>query len=571
LKEKYIQTDVLVIGGGGAGLRAAIEAASIDGVKTCAVSKSIMGSGNTRMSTGNFCVALDPPDSTEIHFADTIKGGAYINNQKLARRVIENGPQQLLALERYGSLFRRGGEFLDRLEGEARGGHSHPRGRGPIGEGLGIIRTLGAETVRLGIESFEETMVTSLLLDRKGSVAGATAIDIRDGTFLVFNAKVVILAAGGAGQIYLYSTNSTLNTGDGYALAYRAGAELIDMEMVQFMPFCFAYPGSQKGRMLGEAGHYGPKAKLLNKEGERFMERYDPQKLEKATRDTVSRSIFLEILSGRGTDHNAVWLDNREGREGLAFFKDRYPIMYKRIKDFYGLEAAEWLKSFEVMPAVHYFMGGVRVENYRSNIERLYVIGENAGGAHGGNRLGGNSMLELMVSGALAGREAALASKELDLPALENGRIKSEKDKITRLITKEDKGEDPYKVVEKIKKLSWEKAGLVRDGKALREGVEELEGLREKMGKIGLSNRSLTYNLELKAALEAENMLDVCAMVFRSALERKESRGAHYRSDFPKRNDAQWLKNIIVFMDEGKMKIKNGDVELTYLRPEGMG
>ncbi len=179
-------------------------------------------------------------------------------------------------------------------------------------------------------------------------------------------------------------------------------------------------------------------------------------------------------------------------------------------------------------------------------------------------------MLELMASGALAGREAALASKELDLPALENGRIKNEKDKITRLVTREDKGEDPYRVVEKIKKLSWEKAGLVRDGKALREGIEEIEGLREKVGKIGLSNRSLTYNLELKAALETENMLDVSEMVLRSALERRESRGAHYRSDFPKRNDAQWLKNIVVFLDEGKMKLKTGDVELTYLKPEGM-
>lgn len=569
MKEKYIKTDLLVIGGGGAGLRAAIAAASLNRVKTCVVSKSIMGSGNTRMSTGNFCVALDPPDSTQIHFADTIKGGAYLNHQELARRVVENGPEQLMTLESYGALFRRRGELLDGLEGEARGGHTHPRGRGPVGEGLGIIRTLVAQALRLGIESYEETMVTSLLLDSKGNAAGATAMDIRDGTFLVFNAKAVILAAGGAGQIYLYSTNSNLNTGDGYALAYRAGAELVDMEMVQFMPFCFAYPGSQKGRMVGEAGHYGPKAKLLNIEGERFMARYEPQRLERATRDTVSRSIYLEILAGRGTDRQAVWLDNREGREGLAFFKDRYPIMYKRIKDFYGPEAAEWSEPFEVMPAVHYFMGGVRVDNYRSNIDRLYVIGENAGGVHGGNRLGGNSMLELMVSGAVAGREAAMASKELDWPTPENGRIKSEKDRVARLLAREAGGLDPYLAVEKIKKLSWEKAGLVRDGQALQEGIGELAGLREEMGNIRLRNRSLTYNLELKAALEAENMLDVSEMVFRSALERRESRGAHYRSDFPRRNDAQWLKNIIVSMEEGKMEVRTAVVVLPYLQPEG--
>jgi succinate dehydrogenase/fumarate reductase flavoprotein subunit len=566
LKEKYITTDVLVIGGGGSALRAAIEAASVNGVKTCAVSKSIMGSGNTRMSTGNFCVALDPPDSTEIHFADTIKGGGYINNQKIARRVVENGPQQLLTLERFGAMFRRKGEFLDHLEGEARGGHSYPRGRGPVGEGLGIIRTLGTEALRLGIESFEEAMVTRLLLDKKGGVAGATAIDIRTGTFLVFNAKVVVLAAGGAGQIYLYTTNSNLNTGDGYALAYRAGAELLDMEMVQFIPFCFVYPDSQKGRMVGEGGHY-PNAKLLNKNGERFMERYDPKRLEKSTRDTVSRSIFLEILEGRGTESSAVWLDNR-GAQGLPFFKDRYPIMYKRMKDFYGLEEAEWLKPFEIMPGVHYFMGGVRMENYRSSLDRLFVVGENAGGVHGGNRLGGNSMLDIMVSGALGGKEAALSSTELDLPAMEGGQIKNEKDRIARLLTRDDKAEDPYNVVGKIKKLSWENAGLVRNGKALQAGIEEIGELREGIGRIGLRNRSLTYNLELKAALEAENMLDVAEMVFRSALERTESRGAHYRSDFPMRNDAQWLKNVIVFMDERKMKVRTEDVELTFLRPE---
>lgn len=570
MKERNIQTDVLVIGGGGAGLRAAIEAAGSSGVKISAVAKSIMGSGNTRMSTGNICVALTPPDSAEVHLADTIMGGAYINNQRLARMVVENGPEQLLALERFGCLFRREGEFLDKLEGEARAGHRYPRGRGPVGEGLGIIRTLGVEAIRLGIESFEETMVTRLLLDRKGGVSGATAIDLRDGTFLIFSAKAVILAAGGAGQIYLYSTNSTLCTGDGYALAYRAGAELIDMEMVQFMPFCFAYPGSQKGRMLGEAGHYGPKAKLLNNNDERFMERYDPQKLERATRDTVSRSIFMEILSGRCTQNQAVWLDNREGRDGFAFFKDRYPIMYKRIKDFYGLEAATWSRPFEVMPAVHYFMGGVRVENYRSNLEGLYVVGENAGGVHGGNRLGGNSMLELMVSGALAGREAGRAAKEKDMPAMDDGQIKSEEKRITALMTRESRGTDPYQVVERIKRLSWEKAGLVREGKALQKGIEEIGALREEMGNVGLRNRSLRCNLELRAALEAENMLDVSEMVFRSALERTESRGAHYRSDFPKRNDAQWLKNIVVYPDEGRMKTRIGDVELTYLKPEGM-
>lgn len=567
VEEEVIKTDVLVIGGGGAALRAAIEAKATKDVRVAVVSKSIMGSGNTRMSTANMCVPLDSPDGPDIHLQDTIKGGGYLNDQELAKTVIDQGRDQLMALERLGCVFRRQ-ESMDKLLGESRAGHSYPRGRGALGEGLGIIKVLKGQATHHGVEQFEETMVTDLLTDGKGAVAGAAAIDLRDGSFKVFNAKVVILAAGGAGQVYRYSTNSTLNTGDGYAMAYRAGAELLSMEMVQFMPFTFVYPDSQKGKFLGEAGHYGPKAKLLNGKGERFMEKYDPERLERSTRDTVARAIFMEIMEGRGTPRNGVWLDMREGRDQLPFYKDRYLTAYLRIRDVYGPDEGEWQKPFEVMPSVHYFMGGVRVDkNYRSTLERLYAIGENAGGLHGGNRLGGNSILEVMVSGAMVGKTAAFLLKELDMPSPEKGGITMAKKRILRLIENERKGADPYAVRDKIKAITWEKAGIVREGKELEKGLGEIEQLREETSNMALANRSLRYNLELRTALEVENMRDISETIFRSALERKESRASHYRRDFPNRNDSEWLKYLVVFQDNGEMEIKAENVALPYLKP----
>lgn len=567
MEERNITTDVLVIGGGGAALRAAIEAAGREGIRVIAVSKSIMGSGNTRMSTANICVPLEPPDGPEIQLQDTIKGGGFLNNQKLAKVVIDQGTEQLMALERLGCVFRRQ-EDLEHLLGEPRGGHSHPRGRGALGEGLGIVRVLNAQALHYGVEPYEETMVMDLLTDKNGAVAGAVALDLRDGSLVVFTAKAVILAAGGAGQVYLYSTNSMLNTGDGYAMAFRAGAELLGMEMVQFMPFTFAYPDSQRGKFIGEAGHFGPRARLLNAKGERFMERYDPERLERSTRDTVARAIAMEILEGRGTPRGAVWLDMREGRDRLAFYKDRYPIMYKRTNDVYGPEEGEWRKPFEVMPSVHYFMGGVRVdESYLSSLERLLVIGENAGGLHGGNRLGGNSILELMVSGAMAGKAAASMAADSDLPTPDKDQLTHAVERINRLLTSEGTGTDPYTIRDKIKAITWEKAGLVRSATELQRGLDEITSLTEDLSRMTLRDRSRACNRELRTALEVENMALVSEMILRSALKRTESRASHYRKDFPEANDAQWLKYLVITPTDGQMTLTAKPVEFPYLRP----
>ncbi len=567
MEERDIATDVLIIGGGGAALRAAIEAAAREGIRVAAVSKSIMGSGNTRMSTANICVPLEPPDSPEIQLQDTIKGGGFLNNQRLAKVVIDQGAEQLMALERLGCVFRRQ-EDLEHLLGEPRGGHSHPRGRGALGEGLGIVRVLNAQALRYGVEAYEETMVMDLITEKNGAAAGAVALDFKDGSLVVFKAKAIILAAGGAGQVYLYSTNSMLNTGDGYAVAFRAGAELLGMEMVQFMPFTFTYPDSQRGKFIGEAGHFGPKAKLVNAKGERFMERYDPELLERSTRDTVARAIAMEILEGRGTPRGAVWLDMREGRGRLAFYKDRYPIMYKRTHDVYGAEQGEWRTPFEVMPSVHYFMGGVRVgTSYRSTVERLFVIGENAGGLHGGNRLGGNSILELMVSGAMAGKAAASLAADSKLPTPEKDQVTHARERINRLLEPGGNGTDPYTIRDKIKTITWQKAGLVRNGGELEQGLEEITSLSEDLSRMSLRNRSLAYNRELRTALEVENMALVSEMIFRSALKRTESRTSHYRKDFPERNDAEWLKYLVITPKDGEMTLTVEPVELPYLRP----
>jgi succinate dehydrogenase / fumarate reductase, flavoprotein subunit len=578
--------DVLVIGAGGAGLRAAIEA-SAAGVRVGLVCKSLLGKAHTVMAEGGIAAALanvDERDNWKVHFADTMRGGQYVNQWRMAELHAKEAPDRVRELEAWGAVFDRtnDGRILQRHFG----GHKYPR-LAHVGDrtGLEMIRTLQDHGVHQGIDVYMEHTILSLLKDGD-RVVGAFGYERERGRFKIFRAKAVVLATGGIGRAYRITSNSWEYTGDGHALAYDAGAELIDMEFVQFHPTGMVWPPSVMGILVTE-GVRGEGGILTNKEGRRFMfdaipENYRAQTAdseeegwrycqgskdarrppELLTRDHVSRCIVREIKEGRGSPHGGVYLDISWIKQKLPnaaeHIKRKLPSMYHQFKQLADIDITE--QPMEVGPTTHYIMGGVRVDpdTQMSCVAGLFAAGECAAGINGANRLGGNSLSDLLVFGKRAGEFAAKFAKENSL-----GKIDPPQAEQIESVAREalapfgrSSNESPYQVQKDLQDTMQNLVGIVRNESEMRDALEKIGDFKKRAENSAVTgNRE--YNPGWHTALDLKNLLIVSEAITRAALERKESRGAQFRDDYPDKNE-QFAKvnTIVAKAADGSMQLR---------------
>jgi succinate dehydrogenase / fumarate reductase, flavoprotein subunit len=536
--------DVLIIGAGGAGLRAAIEALA-QGLRVGVVCKSLLGKAHTVMAEGGIAAAManvDASDDWRAHFRDTMRGGKFLNNWRMAQLHAQEAPERVRELEQWGALFDRteSGEILQR----AFGGHTFKR-LCHVGDrtGLEMIRTLQDRGVHLGIDVYMECAITRLLKDGNG-IAGAFGYWREQGRFVVFKAKSVVICTGGIGKAWKITSNSWEYTGDGMALAYDAGAELTDMEFVQFHPTGMVWPPGVQGILVTEAVR-GEGGVLRNKNGERFMERYDPKRLDLSTRDVVARSIYTEVREGRGTEHGGAFLDI--SHKPAEYVKRKLPSMYHQFLELADVDITKG--PMEVGPTCHYMMGGIRVdaETAQSSIPGLFAAGEAAAGLHGANRLGGNSLSDLLVFGRRAGLAAAEHAKRSPSPTIDSSQI-AEAERQMLLPFERSSGESPYAVHDDLQGVMQSLVGIFRNEEDLRHGLSEIDKLKERSAGVRVQGSRL-FNPGWHLARDLQNMLMVSEAVTRSALARRESRGAHSRIDYPNLDDG-WGKmhNVVVKM-----------------------
>ncbi|MCC7561311.1 MAG: fumarate reductase subunit A [Methanobrevibacter arboriphilus] len=538
METRIIKSDVLIIGSGGAGCRAAIEISN-NGLNPLIVSKGLsFRSGCTGMAEGGYNAAfafVDEEDTKDIHFKDTIKGGSYLNDSKLARILVDEATDRLIDLEEYGALFDR--QDSGELNQRPFGGQTFRRTcfQGDR-TGHEIMMALKEEIIKKKIPTIDEVMITSLILDdSKQKVIGAGGLSLKNSEIIFFQSKAVILATGGAGQLYPVTSNTFQKNGDGFALAYNVGADLIDMEEIQFHPTGMLYPDSRKGILITEAVR-GEGGILLNKNNERFMGNYDDRK-ELATRDVVSRAIYNEIRCGRGNENGGVYLDVTHLDDEVI--EEKLETMLFQFLDV-GVDIRK--QPMEVAPTAHHFMGGVRIdENCRSNVNNLFAAGEAAGGVHGANRLGGNALADTQVFGKRAGISASKAAKSSDFE-INNEEIKNEIDRIDKLFKKGSIL--PFEIKKELQNLMWDKVAIIRNEKDLKEALSHIKTLKEKLNDMDINNET-HYNKGLQEALEVINMVEIAELTVKSALIRKESRGAHFREDFPDTKE-EWKKSIVM-------------------------
>lgn len=544
-KEKYkiIKTDILVIGAGGAGIRAAIEAKK-SGLEIFLLGKEVLGCAHTGMAMGGMNAAMVKPATPEFHAQITIEGGYFINNYKMVKVFTDEMPERVYDLEKYGVIFDRldNGEFYT---------WAGPKQKHPLNVCVGdytgreMMQGLVDAARKLKIKYTDEFFV-SKLLTVKGQIVGAIGINIRNAETVVFQTKSVILASGGAGRMYKVTTNAMSNTGDGYAVALDAGAELIDMEMVQFHPTGMANTPSSLGVLVTEKtrAHGGI---LRNKNGERFMSKYYPKEMELAKRDEVSRSIYTEVAAGLGTKKGAVYL--HVDHWTLDKILEIIPDVYEQYKNT-GVDISK--EPMEIYPSMHHMMGGVKINEWGETIvPGLYAAGEVAGGVHGANRLGGNSIAEGQVFGRRAGIAAAKFAKKVKNFPLPKEQIKSEQARIFSFIIRKI-GVIPHVVEDKLKQVMWDKVGIFRDEKRLVEAKRAIAKLKLEAKKMKTRTTLKERNRDLQDCLEIENMLATAESVIEAAILRKESRGAHSRTDYPKTLE-EWRKNIVVKNKNGKI------------------
>jgi succinate dehydrogenase / fumarate reductase flavoprotein subunit len=583
-----LEYDVLIIGAGGAGLRAAIEA-SAAGVKVGLVCKSLLGKAHTVMAEGGVAAALanvDDRDNWKVHFADTMRGGQYVNNWRMAELHAKEAPDRVRELEAWGAVFDRtpDGRILQRNFG----GHRYPR-LAHVGDrtGLEMIRTLQDHGIHQGIEIHMEHTIVKLLKDGD-RVVGAFGYDRERGRFKVFKTKAVVLATGGIGRAYKITSNSWEYTGDGQSLAYHAGAELIDMEFVQFHPTGMIWPPSVIGILVTE-GVRGEGGVLRNREGTRFMfaeipDAYksqtasDPEEgwrytqgdkdarrpPELLTRDHVSRCIMNEVKAGRGTPHGGVFLDISWIKEKIPnaaeHIKRKLPSMYHQFMQLANLDITQ--EPMEVGPTTHYIMGGVRVnaETQMSSVPGLFAAGEVAAGLHGSNRLGGNSLSDLLVFGKRAGEFAAKFAREHDTGHVDGVEIEEAAretlDPFGRASNAVGDAEGPYQVQADLQDMMQSLVGIVRRQEEMGRALDGLANLWERSQKVSVQGHR-EYNPGWHTALDLKHLLTVSEAITRSAMERKESRGGHFRDDFPSRDGADGKINIVVNKDaNGTMQVR---------------
>ena len=589
------QFDVVVIGAGGAGLRAAIEATRA-GASVAVVCKSMLGKAHTVMAEGGAAAALanaDPRDSWQTHFRDTMKGGKYLNDWRMAEIHARESPERIRELEQWGAIFDRTPDGLTNQRNF--GGHTYPR-LAHIGDatGLELIRTLQQRGIHSGMEVFMEYTVRRLFTS-DGRISGCFAYNRADGTLHVFNAKTIVLATGGITRCWAVCSGSWEYTGEGHALAYWVGAEMGDMEFLQFHPTGMIWPTSVKGILVTE-GVRGEGGVLRNSEGERFMFNYVPEMYasefadtedeamqwveevvsgqqatvrrppELLTRDVVAKAINSEREAGRGSEHGGVYLDI--SWQDSDHVRKKLPGMYHQFMELASVDITE--EPMEVGPTAHYVMGGVKVnpETQESSVPGLYAAGEAATGMHGANRLGGNSLTDLLTFGKRAGEFAAAAAAGIDgFPQLDQGDIDDiVSDSLAPL--ERQGGENPAKVVESLREMMQEKVGIIRTGDLLNEALADLDGLAER-GLHTSPGGGRIYNPGWHQALEIDAMVDISRMCALAALAREESRGAHTRDDFPDPDRGKWGKvNSVVWKDEtGEMRIRHESIPSM---PEGL-
>jgi succinate dehydrogenase / fumarate reductase flavoprotein subunit len=587
--------DVLVIGAGGAGLRAAIEA-SAGGVSVGLVCKSLLGKAHTVMAEGGIAAALanvDNRDNWRVHFADTMRGGQYVNNWRMAELHAKEAPDRVRELEAWGAVFDRtkDGRILQRNFG----GHKYPR-LAHVGDrtGLEMIRTLQDHGVHQGIDVYMECTVIRLLKDGD-RVCGAFGYYRERGRFVLFRAKAVVLATGGVGKAYKITSNSWEYTGDGHALAYYAGAELIDMEFIQFHPTGMVWPPSVRGILVTE-GVRGEGGCLRNNKGDRFMfgdipDNYKPQTAdneeegflyvigekyngkdsrrtpELLTRDHVARCIRREVREGRGSPHGGVllelesfanWMKKRNSSFNAAeHWKKKLPSMYHQFKELGGVDITK--QPMEVGPTTHYIMGGVRVDadTQMSKIPGLFACGECAAGINGANRLGGNSLSDLLVLGKRAGEFAAKYAKEHSAGQSSLDQAQEAERWALSFMDKPLGDENPYKVQQDLQEMMQDLVGIVRTEAEMVRALDGLQGLWARAKKTRVAgNRE--YNPGWHTALDLNNLLTVSEAITRAAIERKESRGGQFREDYPKKDSKNFgRKNTVVWKaPDGRMQIR---------------
>jgi succinate dehydrogenase / fumarate reductase flavoprotein subunit len=539
-QEKYEshETDVLIIGAGGAGLRAAIEALA-QGVRVAVVCKSLLGKAHTVMAEGGVAAAMgnvDKADDWRTHFRDTMRGGKLLNNWRMAQLHAQESPDRVRELEQWGALFDRtdSGDILQR----AFGGHTYKR-LCHVGDrtGLELIRTLQDRGVDLGIDVYMECTITRLL--KSGDrVCGAFGYWREQGRFVAFKAKSVVIATGGVGKAWKITSNSWECTGDGMALAYEAGAELMDMEFVQFHPTGMVWPPGVQGILVTEAVR-GEGGILRNKLGERFMEKYDPKRMELSTRDVVARSIYTEVKEGRGSEHGGAYLDISQ--KPAEYVKRKLPSMYHQFKELADVDITKG--PMEVGPTCHYIMGGIRVdaETGQSTVPGLFAAGEATAGMHGANRLGGNSLSDLLVFGRRAGLAAAQDAKKAPNLALDAAQIDDGARHMTAAFER-TAGETPYAIHHDLQEMLQSLVGIFRTEEDLKRAMTELEKLKDRASRMRVDGSRL-FNPGWHLSRDVECMLIIAEATTRSATARKESRGAHSRIDYPKLDDAWGKKN----------------------------
>lgn len=550
--------DVLIIGAGGAGLRAAIEALA-QGVRVGVVCKSLLGKAHTVMAEGGIAAAManvDTSDDWRAHFRDTMRGGKLLNNWRMAQLHAQEAPERVRELEQWGALFDRteDGEILQR----AFGGHTFKR-LCHVGDrtGLEMIRTLQDRGVHMGIDVYMECAITRLLKDGD-RIAGAFGYWREQGRFVIFKAKSVVICTGGIGKAWKITSNSWEYTGDGMALAYDAGADLTDMEFVQFHPTGMVWPPGVQGILVTEAVR-GEGGVLRNKNGERFMERYDPKRLDLSTRDVVARSIYTEVREGRGTEHGGAFLDI--SHKPAEYVKRKLPSMYHQFLELADVDITKG--PMEVGPTCHYMMGGIRVdaETAQSSVSGLFAAGEAAAGLHGANRLGGNSLSDLLVFGRRAGLAAAKYAKRSSVPAIDSSQI-GDAERQMLLPFERSGGESPYAIHADLQGVMQSLVGIFRNEEDLRGALSEIDKLKERTARVYVEGSRL-FNPGWHLARDLQSMLTAAEAVTRSALARRESRGAHSRIDYPHLDDA-WGKmhNVVVKNADSMMLFESPVLEM---------